>query len=286
MTNVMSRRVQTMSEQAMTTFAVGLLAAGISACQEPAASHWEAQAVSPDTRSELEAIANARVFFLHQSVGFNMLDGLRGLWGSTGQPGRIVQVDDGIPDGPAFIHTTGGRNGEPMAKIDAFAERLRSLEGLAPDLALMKLCYVDINQQTNIDQLLGYYQTTLEALEKEFPKVRFAHATVPLKTRSTSLKDRLYRTVGLEVWGDESNRARTRYNSRLRAAFSGAPIVDIARAESTQPDGRPLAYSREGESFYAMVPAYSTDGGHLNARGQRVVAEEMVHVLAKTLRAK
>ncbi len=64
---------------------------------------------------------------------------------------------------------------------------------------MMKLCYVDIAADTDVDALFAAYRETIATLERDFPKVTFVHVTVPLMTEPgllSKLKSRLTGTAG------------------------------------------------------------------------------------------
>jgi hypothetical protein len=59
------------------------------------------------------------------------------------------------------------------------------------------------------------------------------------------------------------------------------PIFDIAKIQSTYPDGNRCTFSKFGERYYSMVPGYFSDGGHLNETSRKKVAEQFLILLAK-----
>ena len=59
------------------------------------------------------------------------------------------------------------------------------------------------------------------------------------------------------------------------------PIFDLAQIESHYPDGRPMTFSTQGETYYALVPEYASDGRHLNELGSRRVGEQLLIMLAE-----
>jgi hypothetical protein len=148
----------------------------------------------------------------------------------------------------------------------------------------MKFCYVDFNPYTDVDALFAYYRETMEALKREHPEVTFAHVTVPLVVRPMDLKERFNRLIGRDVWEDTANTKRFEYNQRLLKEYGSEPIFDLAKAESTRPDGSRETFEYKGRSYFALTPDYTDDDGHLNAAGQGAVAPEMIRFLATTLR--
>jgi hypothetical protein len=59
------------------------------------------------------------------------------------------------------------------------------------------------------------------------------------------------------------------------------PILDIAAIESTKPDGSRQSFELDGVTYFSMVPEYTTDGGHLNEIGRKIVAEQFVAAVGK-----
>jgi len=217
-------------------------------------------------RSDLDALAHQRIFFAHQSVGANILQGVRELASEAGVP---VRIDD------IYVE----RNGEPLQKLANFDAALGA--GSRYDIALVKFCYVDVNAATDAKALFARYQETLAALRKRNPRTTFVHATLPLTTVQTGLKALAKRTLGREPSGTVENVRREEYNALLRKTYGGRePIFDLARLESTAPDGSAVRVSWDGVLAPALSPAWTDDGGHLNEAGRLRAAREFIHVLA------
>jgi hypothetical protein len=233
---------------------------------------------------DLSAVRKSRVFFLHQSVGVNILDGLKKLDAKVdGAKLRIVNGSDGSATGPAIFEIMGGRNTDPQSKIDAFAAALRENPQLKPDVAVMKLCYVDFSPRTDVAAVFASYRSTLDALKREFPNVRFVHVTVPLTTRPSPLKRYLSTVLAREGWTDLENVRRAEFNAMLREEFSKQSIYDLARIEATAPDGRVTKFEHAGNDYLALYDGYTNDGGHLNEAGQAAAAAAAVAVIARSL---
>src|SRR2546423_8596690 len=76
-------------------------------------------------RADLEHIARERIYFGHQSVGANLIDGLRELAGQEGVALRITETPQASAVGPAtFGHTFVAENGEPLKKLESLRGRL------------------------------------------------------------------------------------------------------------------------------------------------------------------
>ncbi len=232
-------------------------------------------------------VRKARILFSHHSVGANIVEGIKRLDSSISGEGRLRVLtlqEAAASKGPALIEFSGGSNGEPKTKIDSFAATIRQDARLKPDLAFMKLCYVDFDPQTDVDDLFTYYRRTLDGLKREYPGIRFAHVTVPLTSRPTGIKSQADRLMGRVVWEDAANAKRAEFNDRLKQSFAADPIFDLSLVEATAPDGHLTTFELGGRSYLSLYPGYTEDGGHLNPLGQQVAGEEAVKFMAEALK--
>jgi hypothetical protein len=274
------------SKQAiLSALLVGAMAAASSAgCAREAPKIDEAalMALKPEMKAELESAQKVRFFFSHHSVGANLLEGARGVSAAVGADLKIVSFADGAtPPASGWIEAVGGENGDPKSKIDYFVHALRDQPALKPDLAMMKFCYLDFGKNTDVNAVFDYYRDAIMALKKARPDVRFAHATAPLKVTPTGIKSTIQRTFGRDVGEDVANTKRAEYNRRLMETFAADPIFDLSRFESTRPDGSRETYQFHGKEAYALFPAYSSDGGHLNDVGKRLLGSELIRFVAQ-----
>ena len=255
-----------------------LIAVVLSGCQED-----EVTRVSADALHEaIKDVNGLTVFFGHQSVGGNMLDGLQGL---DGWEAPIVEIHggediSGVESG-SVLHAYVGKNEFPDTKIKDFAEILRSGIAEKTDVVFLKFCYVDINRIHDVEQIFRMYVEGIETLIQEYPKTKFVHLTMPLMSQRRGIKDRIKQVLGMETPGREGNMLRNQYNNLLRQEFGGTGhVFDIAAAEATRPDGSRETFLLNGEEYEAMAPEYTSDGGHLNDLGQQIVAEKLVLYLS------
>jgi len=231
----------------------------------------------------LSLLQHKRIYFGHQSVGANIVEGIRDLCRKQGIPAlRIVessQAED-FAD-PAFGHSAIGRNHDPRSKIDAFAGILGAGLGNRVDLAFFKFCYVDVTDGSDVAGLFGYYRSVMEQLGAAYPRTRFVHLTVPV-TVMPGLARRVLGTLrGRRNRAAYDNLARAEYNRLLTRTYTGhEPLFDLAGIESTTPTGRVLRHTLKGQELRSLVPAYSDDGRHLSGSGRRVVASALLDVLA------
>lgn len=238
-----------------------------------------APGADPALRADLERLAGERIYFGHQSVGANLLEGVADIAAQAGVGVRILQVERASEVPPAtFGHSFVPENGQPLEKLENFRKAL----GTAPvDIAFVKFCYVDIGGDSDVKMLFARYRDTIDELRRSHPRTTFVHVTLPLTTVQTGVKALAKRLLGRAPYGTIENVRREEYNRLLREAYAGRePLFDLARIESTAPDGRPVRVQWDGVSAPAMAPEYSDDGGHLNAEGRRRAARELIVVLA------
>lgn len=234
-------------------------------------------AASPES---IERVASRRIFFGHQSVGGNLLEGVSDVSG-----GKLRVVQGRTPEvlsTPGLVHTSIGQNEDPSGKVRDFEKALDDVQGKA-DLAFFKFCYIDFSATTDVEKLFAEYLASMERLRTKYPAVTFVHVTVPLTIVQSGAKAWLKRRLGRAPWGEQENVVRHRYNQLLRAKFAGQPglLFDLAVLESTRPDGTPLWFEVSGAKVPMLVPEFSDDGQHLNVTGRRRAADALIEFLAK-----
>ncbi|GIJ57179.1 hypothetical protein [Virgisporangium aurantiacum] len=239
--------------------------------------------VSDVSAADLHKVARTRVYFGHQSVGNNILDGVPAVFAAHGVQAPPIEQRRAGPDavGGFVAHSPIGENTKPIGKIQDFAAVLRGGMGRHVDVAVMKLCYVDITPDTDVDALFAAYRDTISALEKDFPDVTFVKATVPLTTQPG-------RVGRLKLWlksddgyGSAANATRERLNELIRTEYRGGNLFDVAAVESTGPDGSRVSGRHDGRPYFALVDEYAADPGHLNASGAQRAAAAWLAAVAK-----
>jgi hypothetical protein len=235
------------------------------------------------TTDDLAKVSRAKVFFGHQSVGMNVLGAIPSVYAAysmaaptIGQGGSRPDEDGGFI-GHAFI----GKNEKPLLKIQDFDAKIRSGIGGQVDVAMMKLCYVDIMNSTDIGELFATYCKTLTALEQDFPQVNFVHVTVPLMTDQGQLSKLKGWLAGSSRGGTAENAARERLNALIRREYGEGRLFDLAAIESTAPDGSRASGTYQGQQYYRLYQGYASDAGHLNGEGARVAAIAWLKAVAQ-----
>lgn len=243
---------------------------------------WNDNALADDLR----VLAAHRIYFGHQSVGANIVDGIRDIAGlHPDVPFVIVDPSAARSIGtPFFAESLIGRNSDPNSKCSAFEDVMAEFDPGSVDIALMKFCYVDIKHETNIDSVFSRYVRGMDSLKRSYPGTTFVHITVPTTERTSALKQFAKKVLGkVDTW-DVAATKRYEYNQRLRSTFASEPLFDLERIESRRPDGEVLEFEYRGKRATMLYGAYSDDGGHLNDYGRKVVAREMIRYIAQLAR--
>ncbi len=234
-----------------------------------------------------QKLSEKKIYFGHQSVGFNIIDGIKAIMKAHPEIKlNIVETTDGSDFATGiFGHSRVGKNVDPVSKIREFADYVDQGIGKKADAAALKFCYVDINQETDVNRMLDDYRQTIIALNKKYPDMRIIHFTSPLTMNKTTWKTWIKKKLGKkDAWEYGVNIRRAEYNQKLIETYQGKePIFDIAKIESTYPNGKRCTFEIKGNTYYSMVPEYTSDGGHLNELGRRKVAEQFLIFLANLI---
>ncbi len=247
----------------------------------PKAAAADVTVVEPSS-DELATFAGTTLLFGHQSVGVNVLDGIDAVYGSAGVPTPgIVEVSPGSAAAlhPGIDHAFVGVNGDPSGKLRDF-EALVDGAGEGVDVALVKLCYVDITASTDVRALFDEYVATMDALEQRHPDITFLYATAPLTT-DRSWKANVKAILGIDdERGPADNAARQEYNALVRDRYgSTGRLFDIAAVQATS-DAGPMSRTHDGEEYFVLNAAMSSDAGHFNEIGSRLAASELIRIVA------
>ncbi len=233
------------------------------------------------SQKELQNLAGKKIYFGHQSVGYNIIDGIQDIMSIDGSGVKINIKETRDPndfDVPVFAHSGIGRNTDPVSKIDDFKQLMESGVGNKVDIAFFKFCYVDVDENTNLEEVFKYYTDIISILDVEYPKVKFVHCTVPLTVIQGGVKAGIKKILGKSV-GEEDNMKRGIFNRMLKEKY-GNRVFDLAKVESTYPDGTKAEFDTNNGKFAYLISAYSDDGGHLNKLGKQRVAEELIRFLS------
>ncbi len=236
------------------------------------------------SEKDIDALSRTSIFFGHMSVGFNIISGIEELKEENNRLDKIYIQDLDKQynfNKSGIYHAKNGKNGIPISKCEAFKNRLRKDDlGKDLDIAFFKFCYVDFNENTDIDKVFNYYVDTINELKEEFPRLQFVHVTTPLYAHLWGIKGKIKNIL----MGDASNVKRNEYNNLLLSKYyDNEPVFDLARIESTYPDSSRESFRQKDLTYYSLINEYTYDGGHLNEFGKKIVAHELLSLLTKLL---
>jgi len=227
---------------------------------------------------EWQALEKKRVVFGHQSVGHNILNGVERLAARDGFKIDIHEQRTG-PAVKGIRHFLIGMNGDPKSKIRDFAAAIDAGAAQGADVALMKLCYVDFDAAIDSRQVADDYIASLESLAQRHPDTSFVAVTAPLMAVQTGPKAWIKRLIGKQPKGSIDNVRRAEFNTQLREKYlASGRLFDIARVES-ESTGKSCMAHVDGQSVEALCADLTNDGGHLNERGQELVANAFLNFI-------
>lgn len=240
------------------------------------------RSINEVSEAQWQALATRKIFFGHQSVGRNILEGIRELQEQDARI-RLKIISSAEPEqvqGPALVEYSIGRNGDPKSKEQTFASIVERGLGQQGGIAMYKYCYLDTSPSTNPEEMFARYRTKISALQGKYPELIILHVSSPLTSVESPLKYWVKKAL-LRSTDRDLNVKRNRYNELLREEYGGkAPIFDLAEVESTRPDGSRSFLLGDGKPVYILASEYTDDGGHLNQLGRRVAAEQLLIVLS------
>ncbi len=240
-------------------------------------------------KEDLLLLQTKRIYFGHQSVGEDIMNGLRSILRENSDVRLNLVTTKGALNLPEsfFLDSFVGENRRTDLKCADFTKNIDSLAGGRLDIAMLKFCFADIQRETNIQEIFERYTATIDSLKRRHPAVTFVHVTVPLSAGTTGLKRLINTVLGRVGNNDMANLNRHRFSEMLKERYKGEPVFDLASIESTYPDGTRESTTYGGETYYSMIADYAAeDGDHLNEKGRSLAAGAMIHVLADIARKK
>ncbi|MBL1177518.1 hypothetical protein [Pantanalinema sp. GBBB05] len=253
----------------------------------------EFPSINQISQDNWQKLAQQRILFGHASVGGNIVTGIQELQNQHPEItlNLVASETPWTVNRSGLIHFYLGSQPHPhqfsdsaLAKIAAFSYLIESRIKNSVDIALFKLCWADINSNTDVVSLFTSYKTTIAKLMQDFPQTTFVQVTTPLVAEPegvSAIKQWLKRLLGKSSSHLSDNVKINQLNDLIRSEYTGkTPIFDLATIESMLPDGTRQTFSDGGKTFFSLVPEYTSDMGHLNQTGRRVVAEQFLVFLA------
>jgi hypothetical protein len=228
----------------------------------------------------IEKALQKRVYFGHQSVGDNILDGLSEIFSRHKVKLNINEFSADDKGNDYFIiHSKIGKNGDAYSKMESAKNEINQLKGRI-DTALIKFCYIDIDEKTDTTKVFESYKKMIKEIKQSQPSLRIIHSTIPLTTTQKGVKAFLKSLIGKPVGEVGPNIKRNEYNSLIRKEYGKAAIFDIAEIESTMPDDRIATFNKDGKEYPELVKDYTDDGGHLNSVGKEIAGQALILAIA------
>jgi len=257
----------------------------LAACQEN--KNTSTNMTNKKIDQHLSSLESKRIYFGHMSVGQNIINGLQDLIQSTNNNTLVIldkKPDVALP-GTFLLHSDVGENSKPLSKcIDYRNIITNELKGKI-DAALLKFCYIDFNENTDIEALFSNYTKIMGGLIQDNPDITFIHVTVPLRYLESGPSIWLREMLGKPNKSKLANIKRNKFNNMLREKYSDSLIFDLATSESTYPDGsrETYKYQDDDSTYFSLIKEYTDDGGHLNKVGQNKVAADFLAYLSATI---
>lgn len=251
----------------------------ISGCNNDKGTSFNLKSMTPKlSDKDLSRLAGKKIYFGHQSVGYNIVNGIKLLINDSQQK---IEIIEGLPNKnckPGFYHSLNGKNYYPVGKIDDFVTKMESGIGANIDIAFFKFCYVDITKETDVDELFDHYKSSMARLKAEFPGTKFIYCTAPLTRSNGRIKTLLKFLLHRENSDKLDNIKRNKFNQHIHNEYDNKEVVfDIAKFESNDYQA---FFINNGTKIYTLDPDFTSDGGHLNTLGSKFVAEGLLELLA------
>ena len=218
-------------------FSIFLLTIG---CEEGATNLEKGEFINLQSvsKDKWEQLSNKKIFFGHQSLGNNIIEGIRTI--KKEYPfvklNIVIGRDHDTFSNGVFVHDKVGKNHDPKSKIDDFCNIININKDSQIDIAFVKFCFVDIDSSSDVNNLFKYYRTKMELLKKDFPEILYVHFTVPLiraenKSMFSSIKNILKKILGkktIHFFSDENKVARNIFKSLLLSEYKGKDPILIS----------------------------------------------------------
>jgi hypothetical protein len=241
---------------------------------------------SDDVGALIEQVADQNVYFGHQSVGYNIMDGVQQWELESGINLSMESSRDfaSLPEN-SFVHFKVGANREPRGKIDDFVNLVDQIPAEENAIAFFKFCYADFHESTEVNDLFSYYSEKMLYLKDKHPNITFLASTVPAMAVQKGWRAAAKKVLGRAPYGYLQNIKLFEFNQRLLTEFDGIlPVFDLGLVEVTRPDGTIETYRHKGNDYPCMPDYYASDYGHLNDFGARTVSYNMLAFLAEELK--
>jgi hypothetical protein len=248
-------------------------------CEESKQEKTSMKTTIQNPTLDWKSFKQKKIVFGHQSVGNNILNGIKRL--ANRDSVKInIQEQRSAPTINGISHFPIGGNGDSLSKIQDFAAAINAGATQGANIAMMKLCYVDFDSTTDAKKVADEYIANLEYLSQKYPNTNFVAITSPLLVAQTGPKAWIKKIIGKQPSGYLDNLRRSEFNMLLRERYSAAGLLfDLARVEAKSND-KDCKLVVNGQEVESLCSELTNDGGHLNERGQELVATAFINFIS------
>jgi hypothetical protein len=216
-------------------------------------------------------IRSARVFFGHQSIGANTVEGMASLGFGDPWVHWAFPEDADYNGGAYFGQQMIGENRHPAGKVDAFRSfMIDDAYGGRVDMAGFKLCFQDfeadgdgdaVSNAPELALLQARYAATIDDVRAAYPDVVLFHVTPPL--------------VAAAEWSADQNATRVALGDWQKQTYGATDVIfDLQDVESTDPSTQQRCTAL---GAWALCDANAADDhSHLSTGGKERVAKALM----------
>ena len=185
--------------------------------------------ISDIPESTWKKLSQKTIYFGHQSVGNNIIDGVNKIMENNDVIKLNIKNTNDVQtsDVPVFAHSDIGKNDDIDSKLNDFSKNIRKGFGDKADIAFLKLCFWDVRRKTDVNKVFNDYKKTMTSLKKEYPNTKFVHLTVPLMSRSNGFVAKIKRMIKPDN-DDLDNIKRNELNTLIINEYGNKePVFDV-----------------------------------------------------------
>ncbi len=230
-----------------------------------------------------DKLAQKKIYFGHQSVGYNIIDGMKDIIEKV----TMIRLDvkkvgeqiDVRKNG--FYHFEVGNNTDPVSKIDDFKKRVEAGNADKADILFFKFCYVDIGANSDVNDIFRKYSSVMDYLAAKYPQKIFLYFTVPLTSIPKGPKAIISKLLWKVSTSENENVKRNDFNRLVKERYKGR-VFDLAKYESLCPNGNVAGFTGKNKTTCpALCDEYTDDGGHLKPGARIIIAAQFLKFLAE-----
>ena len=135
----------------------------LSLVESSAGEAMQYKKISDVPAAKWQELAKKKIYFGHQSVGFNIIEGIKLV--EQEHPEIKLHIVEGrslVGKNGVLLHSRIGENTKPETKINDFVNVIDHELGVTPDAAALKFCYVDANDKVDVRKVFADYKRPLQ----------------------------------------------------------------------------------------------------------------------------